>query len=251
MKIVIIGGTGLIGKQLATLLQRNGHEVVAAAPSTGVNTLTGEGLGTALQGAQVVVDVSNSPSFEDRAVMDFFQTSTRNILQAASAAGVRHLVALSVVGTDRLPGSGYFRAKLAQEDLIRAGALPYTIVRATQFHEFLGAIADAATRNGRVHAPRAGIQPMASADVAAGVARVVPAEPLNGICEIAGPVALPMDELLRGLLRARGDAREVVTDDSAGYFGTPLQADSLLPGAQAWLGGTTLPAWEAARGVAA
>ncbi len=247
MKVVIIGGTGLIGKQVGALLRQGGHEVTAAAPSTGVNTLTGEGLAQALQGAQVVVDVSNSPSFEPAAVMDFFQTSTRNVLGAAQAAGVRHLVALSVVGTDRLPQSGYFLAKLAQEQLIRASALPHTIVRATQFHEFLGAIADAATREGRVHAPSAGIQPIASADVALGVARAATAEPVNGLTEIAGPVAFRMDELLRGWLQQRGDAREVVTDESAGYFGAPLQADSLLPGAGAWLAPTTLQAWSAAQ----
>lgn len=247
MKVVIIGGTGLIGKQVGALLRQGGHEVLAAAPSTGVNTLTGEGLAQALKGAQVVVDVSNSPSFEPAAVMDFFQTSTRNVLQAATAAGVRHLVALSVVGTERLPESGYFLAKLAQEQLIRASALPHTIVRATQFHEFLGAIADAATREGRVHAPSAGIQPMASSDVAAAVARAATAEPVNGLTEIAGPVAFRMDELLRGLLQQRGDSREVVTDESAGYFGAPLKADSLLPAAGAWLGSVTVQAWTAAQ----
>jgi uncharacterized protein YbjT (DUF2867 family) len=250
MKVVIIGGTGLIGRQVAALLRQGGHEVVAAAPSTGVNTLTGEGLAEALQGAQVVVDVSNSPSFDAAAVMDFFQTSTRNVLDAAQAAGVRHLVALSVVGTERLPESGYFLAKLAQEEMIRAGALPHTIVRATQFNEFLGAIADAATRDGRVHAPSAGIQPMASSDVAAAVARAATAEPANGLTEIAGPVAFRMDELLRGLLQQRGDAREVVTDESAGYFGAPLKADSLLPGAGAWLAPTTVQAWSAAQAAA-
>jgi uncharacterized protein YbjT (DUF2867 family) len=250
MKVVIIGGTGLIGKQVAALLGQGGHEVLAAAPSTGVNTLTGEGLAQALQGAQVVVDVSNSPSFEAAAVMDFFQTATRNILSAATAAGVRHVVALSIVGTERLPESGYFLAKLAQEQMIRGSALPHTIVRATQFHEFLGAIADAATREGRVHAPSAGIQPIASADVAAAVARAATAEPVNGLTEIAGPVAFRMDELLRGLLQQRGDAREVVTDESAGYFGAPLKAGTLLPGAGAWLAPTTLQAWSTARAAA-
>lgn len=250
MKVVIIGGTGLIGKQVGALLRQGGHEVLAAAPSTGVNTLTGEGLAQALQGAQVLVDVSNSPSFESAAVMEFFQTATRNLLSAATAAGVRHYVALSIVGTERLPESGYFLAKLAQEQMIRGGALPHTIVRATQFHEFLGAIADAATREGRVHAPSAGIQPIASADVAAAVARAATAEPVNGLTEIAGPVAYRMDEVLRGLLQQRGDAREVVTDESAGYFGAPLEAGTLLPGAGAWLAPTTLQAWVAAQAMA-
>ena len=199
---------------------------------------------------RVVVDVSNSPSFEPAAVMHFFQTSTRQLLNEATAAGVRHVVALSVVGTDRLRDSGYFLAKLAQEQLIRGGALPHTIVRATQFHEFLGAIADAATRDGRVHAPSAGIQPIAASDVAAAVALAATAEPLNGLTEIAGPQAWPMDELLRDLLRQRGDGREVVTDEGAGYFGAPLQADSLLPGPGAWLAPTTLQAWLAARATA-
>ena len=250
MKVVIIGGTGLIGQQVGALLRQGGHDVLAAAPSTGVNTLTGDGLPQALRGARVVVDVSNSPSFEPAAVMHFFQTSTRQLLNEATAAGVRHVVALSVVGTDRLRESGYFLAKLAQEQLIRDGALPHTIVRATQFHEFLGAIADAATRDGRVHAPSAGIQPIAASDVAAAVARAATAEPLNGLTEIAGPQAWPMDELLRDLLRQRGDGREVVTDEGAGYFGAPLQTDSLLPGPGAWLAPTTLQAWLAARATA-
>jgi uncharacterized protein YbjT (DUF2867 family) len=251
MNIVIIGGTGLVGTQLANRLHKAGHRVVAAAPSTGVNTLTGEGLAAALSGSQVVVDVSNSPSFEPAAVLNFFQTSTRNLTLAASAAGVSHLVALSIVGMERLPDNGYFRAKLAQEALIRASGLPFTLVRATQFHEFLPAIADAATRDGVVHAPSASIQTIASADVAQALAGSVEAAPLNGQREIAGPQAFAMDALLREVLALRKDARAVRTDETATYFGSVLAAGSLLPGAQAWLAPTRWQTWAAARAVEA
>ncbi|MBX3610489.1 MAG: NAD(P)H-binding protein [Hydrogenophaga sp.] len=243
MHITLIGGTGLIGSRLAQRLRLAGHTVVAAAPSTGVNTLTGQGLPEALQGAQVLVDVSNSPDFADQAVLDFFQTSTRQLIRAATAAGVRHYVALSIVGIDRPPGNGYFRAKLAQEALIRASALPHTIVRATQFHEFVGAIADAATRDGVVHATSAGIQTIAADDVALALAGVAQNAPLNGVCEIAGPQPMGMDALMRQALALRGDARRVVTDDAAPYFGAVLQASTLLPGPDAWLAPTTWPAW--------
>ena len=243
MKIVIIGGTGLIGSRLAQRLQTAGHAVLAAAPSTGVNSLTGEGLADALAGAQVVVDVSNSPSFEARAVLDFFQTATRHITEAAAAAGVQHLVALSIVGVDRPPGNGYFRAKLAQEALIRTSGLPHTIVRATQFHEFVRAIADGATHDGVVHATSAGIQTIAAADVALALAGVVEGAPLNGIREIAGPQAQCMDALLREALGALGDPRPVITDDSEPYFGAVLEAGTLLPGPDAWLAPTTWRAW--------
>jgi uncharacterized protein YbjT (DUF2867 family) len=243
MKVVIIGGTGLIGKQLGALLQQGGHVVVAAAPSTGVDTLTGEGLAQALQGAQVVVDVSNSPSFEPAAVLRFFETSTRNITLAAAAARVPHCVALSIVGVDLPPGNGYFHAKLAQERQIRASGLPYSIVRATQFHEFIGTIADSFTRDGVVHAPSAGIQTIASADVARALADTVVAAPINTWREIGGPQPQAIDALLREALAAKGDPREVRTDDSAGYFGAPLQAGTLLPGPGAWLAPTTWQAW--------
>lgn len=243
MKIVIIGGTGLIGTQLGALLRQGGHTVVAAAPSTGVNTLTGEGLAQALQGAQVVVDVSNSPSFETAAVLRFFETSTRNITLAAAAARVPHYVALSIVGVDLPPGNGYFHAKVAQERLIRASGLPHTIVRATQFHEFIGAIADSYTRDGVVHAPGAGIQTIASADVAQALADTVLAAPINAWREIAGPRAQPIDALLREVLAARGDPREVRTDHGADYFGAPLQAATLLPGPGASIAPTTWQVW--------
>lgn len=245
MKVVIIGGTGLIGKQLGALLQQGGHAVVAAAPSTGVDTLTGEGLAQALQGAQVVVDVSNSPSFEPAAVLRFFETSTRNITQAAAAARVPHYVALSIVGVDLPPGNGYFHAKVAQERLIRASGLPYSIVRATQFHEFIGAIADSFTRDGVVHAPSAGIQTIASADVAQALADTVVAAPINTWREIGGPQPQGIDALLREVLATQGDPREVRTDDSATYFGAPLQAGTLQPGPGAWIGPTTWQAWAA------
>jgi uncharacterized protein YbjT (DUF2867 family) len=243
MKTVIIGGSGLIGKKLAALLVQAGHEVLAASPSTGVNAVTGEGLAAALAGAEVVVDVSNSPSFEDEAVMHFFQASTRNLLAAELASRVRHHVALSVVGSERLPESGYFRAKVAQEALIKASAVPYTLVRATQFFEFIGAIADVSSEGQTVRVSSALLQPIAADDVAAALARVACEAPLDDSCEIAGPQALPLDDLICRALRAGGDARKVVSDDEARYFGTRLNDQSLMPGAGVRLGTVTLDAW--------
>jgi uncharacterized protein YbjT (DUF2867 family) len=247
MKVVIIGGSGLIGSKLAGLLQGAGHSVVIASPSRGVNAQTGEGLAQALAGAQVVVDVSNSPSFEDQPVLDFFRESTRNLLAAGAAAGVQHHVALSVVGTDRMQASGYFRAKMVQEDLIRASSLPYTIVRATQFFEFMNAIAQAATDGDTVRTSSARLQPIAADDVALAVARVVAQAPVGGILEIAGPEAQGLDVLLKKVLAAQGDTREVIADPRAGYFGMSIDDRSLTPDADAWLGGTTLARWLAAR----
>jgi uncharacterized protein YbjT (DUF2867 family) len=224
-------------------LQENGHEVVAAAPSTGVNTLTGEGLTEALTGAQIVVDVSNAPSWEDAAVMKFFDTSTRNVLAAEAKAGVRHHVALSVVGTDRLQGSGYFRAKLVQEQLIAEGKIPYTIVRATQFLEFLGGIAQASTEGQDVRLPSALMQPMSADDVAAAMAEYTLGRPLNRIVEVAGPEALGIDEAVRRYLTATGDARRVITDDTAPYYGVQVSERSLVPDNAAWLGTNSLEDW--------
>lgn len=243
MKIVIIGGTGLIGKKLQALLVQAGHEVVAASPSRGVNAVTGEGLTTALAGADIVVDVSNSPSFEDEPVLRFFTESTRNLLAAAKPAGVQHFIALSVVGAERLPASGYLRAKVAQEALLRAGGVPYTIVRATQFFEFLGAIADSSVEGGAVRVTSALLQPIAADDVAQALADRVCLVPLNGMCEIGGPQALGLDELMRRWLAASNDSREVLRDDTAPYFGTPLQPTSLVPAGAAWTGSTTLASW--------
>lgn len=243
MKIVIIGGTGLIGKQLAPKLRETGHEVVQASPSTGVNALTGEGLANALAGAQVVVDVSNAPSWEDRAVLDFFETSSRNLLAAEKVAGVGHHVALSVVGTDRLQASGYFRAKLAQEKLIQAGQIPYSIVRATQFFEFVASIAQTASDGNAIRLSSVLMQPILSNDVAAALADVAVAAPLNGIVDIAGPDPIRMDELVRRLFRVTADSREVVTDASAGYFGTPVDDRSLVPLGAARLAPTHYDDW--------
>jgi uncharacterized protein YbjT (DUF2867 family) len=230
IKIVILGGTGLIGSKVVSLLRARGDEVVAASPSQGINSITGEGLTEALTGAQVVVDVTNSPSFEDKAVLEFFETSTRNVLAAEAKTGVGHHVALSIVGSDRLPASGYLRAKVAQEKLIQASAIPYTIVRATQFFEFLGRIADEATSAQTVHLPSALFQPILSDDLAAAVAKVAVAKPLNGTIELAGPDAFPFDEVVRQYLVAHHDPRTVVTDEQAHYFGTPLEKRSLIPG---------------------
>ena len=243
MKIVVIGGTGLIGSKLVVKLGEHGHETVPAAPNTGVNTLTGEGLAEALEGAEVVVDVSNSPSFADDAAMEFFRTSTTNLLSHSAKAGVGHYVALSVVGTDRLLESGYFRAKMAQETLIRESGRPYSIVHATQFFEFAKAIADFSTVDGVVHLPPALIQPMAAEDVAAGVGRVAAGEPLNGIREIAGPEQFRLDELVRKSLAAKGDPREVVADEQARYYGVLLSERSLVPGPDAQLGEITFDKW--------
>src|SRR5215212_9893705 len=231
MKIVVIGGTGLIGKKLIPLLRERGHEAVAASPSSGVNTLTGEGLAGAVAGAAVVVDVANSPSFEDRAVLAFFETSGRNLLAAEAAAGVGHHVALSVVGADRLPDSGYMRAKVAQEKLIKASKVPYTIVRSTQFFDFAGGIAQSATEGQTVRLPPALMQPIVSDDVAAALADIAVGEPRNGTVELAGPEPIRMDELVRRFLGAKRDARTVTTDAHARYFGTELNDQSLTPGA--------------------
>jgi uncharacterized protein YbjT (DUF2867 family) len=243
MKIVVIGGSGLIGKKLVNNLRQKGHEVVAASPSSGVNALTGEGLSEALSGAQVVVDVANSPSFEDKAVLEFFETSGRNLLAAEAAAGVRHHVALSVVGTDRLLASGYFRAKMAQENLIKASKIPYTIVRATQFFEFVGAIAQAATDGQVVRVSPVLMQPIVSDDVAAALADVAIAEPLNDTVDLAGPDPIRLDELVRQFLAAKHDLRQVMTDPAAGYFGTPVDDQSLTPIGSARTGQTHFADW--------
>ncbi|HEX6021773.1 MAG TPA: SDR family oxidoreductase [Solirubrobacter sp.] len=243
MKIVVIGGNGRVGSKVVEKLAEHGHDAVAADLNTGVDTVTGEGLVPALDGADVVVDVSNSPSFEDAAVLDFFTTSTRNILAVEKAAGVTHHVALSVVGSDRLPDSGYLRAKVAQEHLIEGSGVPYTIVRATQFFEFVAAIADAATDGDTVHLPAAYIQPAAADDVARAVGRVAVGTPVNGIVEIAGPEPFRFDELIRLGLSARNDPRRVIADPDARYFGTTLNDASLLPGEDAQLGETRFEDW--------
>jgi uncharacterized protein YbjT (DUF2867 family) len=243
MKIVVIGGTGLIGSKPVLKLDEHGHDAVPAAPNTGVNTLTGEGLSEVLEGAQVAVDVSNSPDWDDNAVMHFFQTSSRNLLAAEAAAGVRHHVALSVVGTNRLQESGYFRAKLAQEELIEGSSIPYTIVHATQFFEFMNGIADEATDGNAVRLPPALIQPMAADDVASAVARVAVAPPLTGIVEIAGPEQFRLDEVIRGGLTARNDPREVITDPHAPYYGIAVSERTLLPGDDARIGNTRFDDW--------
>jgi uncharacterized protein YbjT (DUF2867 family) len=244
MKIIVIGGTGLIGSKLVTKLSALGHEAVAAAPNTGVNTLTGAGLAEVLVAAKVVVDVSNSPSFEDAAVMDFFQTSTRNLLSyEAAAAGVGHHVALSIVGSELLPNSGYMRAKVAQEKLIKEGPIPYTIVHATQFFEFTKRIADEATVENIVRLPPVLFQPMAADDVASALCKVAISSPLNGAIEIAGPEAFRFDELIRKRLSADNDPREVVADPNARYFGTELSERSIVPGDSAQLGETRFEDW--------
>jgi uncharacterized protein YbjT (DUF2867 family) len=243
MKLVIIGGTGLIGSKLVTKLREHGHEPVAAAPNTGVNTLTGEGLAEALQGASVLVDVSNSPSFEESAVMEFFTTSTRNLLTYSAAAGVKHYVALSVVGTERIPDSPYLRAKNAQETLIKGGGIPYSIVHATQFFEFVKRIADDATVGRTVRLPPALIQPMAADDVAKAVRRIAVGAPVNGTLEVAGPQQFRFDELIRQSLAAGNDTREVVVDPHARYFGAELSERSLVPAGEARLGEIRFEEW--------
>ena len=243
MKIVVIGGTGLIGSKLVARLRQAGHEPIPASPGTGVNAVTGDGLSEALQGAEVVVDVANAPSFEASAVLAFFSASTRNLLAAEQRAGVRHHVALSVVGTERLLESGYFQGKKAQEDLIREGRTPFTIVRATQFYEFLGGIAQASAADGKVHLPPASIQPMSSDDVAAAMAEVALGEPVNGTVEIAGPERFRLDDLLRHYLTAVGDSREIVSDPGARYFGASLDDATLVPGEGARLGTVSLAQW--------
>ena len=243
MKLVVIGGTGLIGSKLVAKLDEHGHEAVPAAPTTGVNTLTGDGLSEVLVGAAVVVDVSNAPNWEDDAVMHFFQTSSRNLLAAEAAAEVGHHVALSVVGTDRLTESGYFRAKMAQEELIESSSIPYTIVHATQFFEFINGIADNATDGNTVRLPPALIQPMAADDVASALAQVAVGPPLNRIVEIGGPDVFHLDELIRDVLAARSDPREVITDPQARYFGIAPSERTLLPGDDARLGQTHFEDW--------
>jgi uncharacterized protein YbjT (DUF2867 family) len=243
MKIVVIGGSGLIGTKLVNELRSLGHEVVAASPSSGVNTITGEGLAEALAGAQVVVDVANSPSWEDKAVLEFFETSGRNLLAAEAAAGVGHHIALSVVGTERLLASGYFRAKMAQETLIKASSIPYTIVRATQFFEFVGGIAQSATDGQTVRLSPALVQPIVSDDVAAALAEVTLGAPLNGTVELAGPERLPLDKLVGRFLIATQDPREVVTDVHARYYGIELNDQSLTPGDNPRIGPTRFEDW--------
>jgi uncharacterized protein YbjT (DUF2867 family) len=243
MKIVVIGGSGLIGSKLVANLDEHGHEALAASPDSGVNTLTGDGLAKALDGAAVVVDVSNSPSFEDAAVMEFFETSTRNVLAAEAAAGVGHHVALSVVGTERLSESGYFRAKIAQETLIRDSSIPYSIVHATQFFEFVKSIAAAATDGNIVRLAPVLIQPMAADDVARAVGQVSVGSPVNSIVEVAGPEQFRLDELIRRGLSTRNDPREVIADPHARYFGAELGERTLLPGDGARLGATRFEDW--------
>jgi uncharacterized protein YbjT (DUF2867 family) len=229
MKIVVIGGTGLIGSKLVAKLREAGCEVLAASPSSGVNSITGEGLTDAMSGAQVVVDVTNAPNWEDQAVMDFFQTSSRNLLAAEADTGVGHHVALSVVGIERLPEIGFFRAKVAQEDVIKASGIPYTILRATQFFEFAGQLADVSTEGDTVRLPPTLFRPQAADDVAGALAEIAVAAPVNGIVEQAGPEALPLDDFVREVLRARGDSRDVVTGPDARYFGAEVDDRSLVP----------------------
>ncbi len=243
MKIVVIGGSGLIGSNVVSRLRQKGHEVVAASPRSGVNTITGEGLPAALERAEVVVDVANSPSFADQAVLDFFQTAGRNLAAAEAAAGVGHHLALSVVGADRAPDSGYLRAKMAQETLIKASGIPYTILRATQFFEFIGPIAEAGVQDGVIRLSPALLQPIASDDVAAALADLAVEPPLNGVVEIAGPDACPLDKFARKLLSARGDQRQVIADIHARYFGTELNDRSLTPGERPRLGPTGFDDW--------
>ncbi len=243
MKIVVIGGTGLIGSKLVEKLREAGYDPLAASPNSGVNTLTGEGLAEALEDAEVVVDVSNAPVWDDAAVLEFFQTSTRNLLAAETAAGVGHHVALSVVGTDRLPDSGYFRAKLAQEVAIKGATVPYTIVRATQFFEFIGRIADSNSDGGTVRVPPVLVQPEAADDVAAALAVAAVGAPVNGTVELAGPERFRLDELSRRVLSANGDARRVTADGGARYFGAELDDGSLIPGDDARIAPTRFEDW--------
>jgi len=243
MKIVVIGGSGLIGSKLVTKLREQGHEAIAASPNSGVNTVTGEGLAEALKGASVVVDVSNAPSWEDAAVMNFFETATRNLLSYEAAAGVGHHVALSVVGSDRMLESGYFRAKMAQENLIKTSSIPYSIVRATQFFEFIRGIADFSTDGNKVRLPSAIIQPMAADDVASAVGRIAMGSPVNGTVEIGGPQKFRLDELVRRGLAAWNDPREVVVDPRARYYGVELSERTLVPADDARLGEMRFETW--------
>jgi uncharacterized protein YbjT (DUF2867 family) len=243
MRLVVIGGTGLIGSKLVEKLRRAGHEPLAASPDTGVNALTGEGLAEALEGAHVVVDVANAPAWDDAAVLDFFQTSSRNLLAAETVAGVGHHVALSVLGADRLPGSGYLRAKVAQEEVVKAGPLPYTIVRATQFFEFIGRIADSSTEGDTVRLSPALVQPESADDVVSTLADVAVGAPLNDTVELAGPEAFPLDELARRFLEASDDPRQVTADAHALYFGAELDDGSLTPGDDARIAPTRFEDW--------
>ncbi len=243
MKIVVIGGTGLIGSKTVAILRQAGHEVVAASPNSGVNTITGEGLAKAVAGAEVVIDLANSPSFDDKAVLEFFQTSGRNLHAAEAAAGVRHHVALSIVGTDRTPDNGYFRAKVAQEKLIEASGIPYTIIRSTQFLEFLKGIADSSMEGDKVRVSPGLFQPIAADDVAAMVADVALAPPRNGIVEIAGSERAPFNEIVARYLKAVGDHRQVVRDLEARYFGGRVEEHSLVPLGEARLGRIGLDEW--------
>jgi uncharacterized protein YbjT (DUF2867 family) len=243
MKIVVIGGSGLIGGKVVNALRARGHEALAASPASGVNTVTGEGLDAALAGAQIVIDVANSPSFEDQAVLEFFEASGRNLFAAEARAGVTHHVALSVVGTDRLAESGYFRGKIAQEKLIRASGIPYTIIHSTQFLEFLGAIAQAGTQGDTARLAPVFIQPIASDDVALAVADWALGEPVNGVVEVAGPDKVRLTDLIQRHFASTDDPREVVADTGARYFGALLKDDTLVPGAGARLGAVTLDDW--------
>ena len=243
MKIVVIGGTGLIGSKLVKRLEAKGHEVVAASPASGVNAVTGEGLAEVLAGAQVVVDVANSPSFEDKAVMEFFQTSGRNLLSDEAVAGVKHHVALSVVGTERLQDSGYFRAKLVQENLIRESKIPYTLVHSTQFFEFMFGIAQSGAQGDKVHLSPAMMQPIFSDDVADALAEVVVGSPSNGVKEIAGPEPIRISDAVAKYLRQIGDKREIVVDDKTPYFGVVLDDRMLMPGLGVHLGRTAYSEW--------
>jgi uncharacterized protein YbjT (DUF2867 family) len=243
MKIVVIGGTGLIGSKTVALLRHRGHEVLAASPNSGVNTITGAGVKEAVAGAHVVIDLANSPSFEDKAVLEFFETSGRNLLPAERAAGVRHHVALSIVGTDRSPDNGYFRAKVAQENLIEASGIPYTIIRSTQFMEFLRGIAASSTDGNKVRISPGLFQPIAADDVAANVADVALAAPRNGIVEIAGPERAPFNEFVARYLKGVGDPREVVRDPKARYYGSLVEEQSLVPLGEARLGRVGFDEW--------
>ena len=243
MRILVIGGTGLIGSKTVAILREGGHEVVAASPNTGVNTITGEGLKEAMAGTQVVIDLANSPSFEDKAVLQFFETSGRNVLAAEAAAGVRHHVALSIVGTDRMPDNGYFRAKVAQEKLIETSGIPYTIIRSTQFLDFIGRIADSSADGNKVRLAPGLFQPIAADDVAAIVADVALATPRNGIVEIAGPERAPFHAIVARYLQVVGDPRAVVSDPEARYFGGRVEECSLVPLGDALLGRIGLDAW--------
>jgi uncharacterized protein YbjT (DUF2867 family) len=243
MKIVVIGGSGLIGSKLVDKLRARGHEAVAASPSSGVDTLTGAGLAQVLTGAEVVVDVTNSPSFEDSAVLKFFETSTRNLLSAEKAAGVKHHVALSVIGADRVPDSGYMRAKVAQENLIKASTTPYTILRATQFFEFMGRIADASTEGNTVRLPPVLMRPVAAEDVADAISRVAVGKPVRGYVELGGPELFRLDELVRLLLKAKYDPRQVITDVNATYYGAVVNDQALIPGNKPMIGATRYEDW--------